>query len=104
MSKTKTVTNKSNRGTTKVAKLKTTPTTATTERPILGQCSTANWFRAKHTRPKTLIVTLERTKNGYTVQDAVVMKYLNQHGVDAIQADARELVRDINRLGGITAR
>ena len=103
MSKTKTVTNKSNRGTTKVAKLKTTAT-ATTQRPILGQCSTASWFRAKHTRPKTLIVTLERTKTGYTVQDAVVMKYLNQHGVDAVPADARELVRDINRLGGITAR
>lgn len=70
-----------------------------TSRPILGKCSTEKWFRAKHTRPKTLVVTLQRTNAGYTVEEAVVLSQKNQHSCQDIPADVRELVRDINRRG-----
>jgi hypothetical protein len=81
----------------------TTQTSKTTKsrstRPILGQCSTEKWFRAKHTRPKTLVVTLHRTNSGYTIEEAVVLSMKNQHSCEDIPADVRELARDINRRG-----
>jgi hypothetical protein len=74
----------------------------TTTRTCLGECSTQKWLSSKRTRPKTVMLTLQRTTNGYTIKDATILKPVNQHSSVSVSADVRSITNDINNKGIVT--
>ena len=82
-------------------KQKTTTTTRRTQRACLGECSTETWLSSNLTRPKTVVLTLERTQNGYTVQNATILKRINQYGAIPVDANVRAITKDLNQKGVI---
>lgn len=68
-------------------------------RRCLGTVSTKTWVNSTRTRPKTVVLTLERTQSGYTVQEATIMNRINQYGTVAVAADVRAITQDINTKG-----
>jgi hypothetical protein len=76
-----------------------TTTTNRTQRACLGECSTETWLSSTATRPKTVVLTLERTKNGYTVQNATILKRVNQYNAIPVEANVRAITKDINQKG-----
>jgi hypothetical protein len=69
-------------------------------RPLLGECTTQKWLSSNRTRPKTVVLTLNRTTNGaYTIEEAFIMKRVNQYGATPIIADVRAITEDLNRRG-----
>lgn len=81
--------------------MRNTKTTKTqrTQRATLGECSTETWLSSNLTRPKTVVLTLERTQNGYTVQNATILKRVNQYGAIPVEANVRAITKDINQKG-----
>lgn len=77
----------------------TKTTTNRTQRACLGECSTETWLSSNLTRPKTVVLTLERTKNGYTVQNATILKRVNQYNAIPVEANVRAITKDINQKG-----
>ena len=66
----------------------------------LGQCTTKAWLESNRTRPKTVMLTLHRNSSGaYTLEEATILKPVNQYGVIPVAADVRAIKRDINRRG-----
>jgi hypothetical protein len=86
---------------------KTTTSTAKatkqTQRACLGECSTETWLASNATRPKTVVLTLERTKNGYTVQNATIMKRVNQYNAIPVEANVLAITKDLSKRG-VTVR
>jgi len=68
-------------------------------RRCLGTVSTKTWVNSTRTRPKTVLLTLERTQSGYTVQEATIMNRVNQYGIVPVAADVRTITQDINTKG-----
>jgi hypothetical protein len=68
-------------------------------RRCLGSVSTKTWVDSTRTRPKTVVLTLERTQSGYTVQEATILNRINQYGVVPVAADVRAITKDINTKG-----
>jgi hypothetical protein len=69
-------------------------------RTVLGKCSTQTWLDSSRTRPKTVVLTLHRNSSGaYTLEEATILKPVNQYGVIPVSADVRAIKRDINRRG-----
>lgn len=73
--------------------------TSSAERATLNTASADTWFKSNKTRPKTVVLTLQRTSSGYTVEQATVLKRTNQYGVQPVQVAAKDIVSDINRRG-----
>ena len=69
------------------------------KRTRLGECSTQKWLSSSRTRPKTVVLTLQRTQHGYVMQDAAILNRVNQHGVVAVSADIRAITEDLNTKG-----
>lgn len=66
----------------------------------LGHCTTQTWLESNRTRPKTVMLTLHRNSSGaYTLEEATILKPVNQYGVIPVAADVRAIKRDINRRG-----
>lgn len=78
---------------------KTKTTTQRTQRACLGECSTETWLSSNLTRPKTVVLTLERTKSGYTIQNATILKRINQYGAVPVEANVRAMTKDLNQKG-----
>lgn len=81
---------------------KTKTTTKRTQRACLGECSTETWLASNKTRPKTMLLTVHRTTNGYTVENATILKRVNQHGAISIDANVRAITKDLNKKGLVT--
>lgn len=74
-----------------------TKKTSSVRRTLEG--SIQAWISSKKTRPKTVFLTLQRTQDGYTVEEATIMNRTNQYGVRPVTVDVRAIVSDINRRG-----
>ena len=59
----------------------------------------SSWLKQNTSRPKTVIVELQRNANGYSIKDAVVLNPINQHASRRIPVNTRALTEDINRRG-----
>ncbi len=53
----------------------------------------------KSDAPKAITLTVERTPNGYTVREAVIVSRVNQHSSRIIPANVRTVTNAINSLG-----
>lgn len=72
---------------------------ATRSRRCLGQCSAEKWMSSSRTRPKTVFLTLTRTQDGYTVQEATILNRVNQFASVPVSVDAKAIIKDINGRG-----
>jgi hypothetical protein len=61
--------------------------------------SSSSWLKQNTTRPKTVIVELQRNANGYSIKDAVVLSPINQHASRRVPVNTTALTEDINRRG-----
>lgn len=57
------------------------------------------WLSSNTSRPKTLIVQMQRTANGYTIKEATVLSPINQHASRSVSVPVRAVTEDINRRG-----
>jgi len=57
------------------------------------------WLNSNTSRPKTLIVQMQRTANGYTIKEATVLSPINQHASRSVSVSVRAVTEDINRRG-----
>lgn len=69
-------------------------------RITLGECPTSTWLSSTRTRPKTVVLTLSRDANGgYLLEEATILKRVNQYGIVPIRADVRAINKDLNQRG-----
>lgn len=61
----------------------------------------AKRFAFASTRPKTMVLTVERTANGYTLQEATLLNKINQYSARPVSVDIRTITADINKKGFI---
>lgn len=76
-----------------------TTTSNNTIKRNLGKCPTELWLNSNRTRPKTVHLTLQRTPEGYTIENATIMRKLNQHRAVSVPADIRAIIKDLNNKG-----
>lgn len=65
--------------------------------------NTKKWLSARTSKPQTIFLTLNRTKEGYTIEEATILKRVNQHGAIPMQASVLAITEDLSRKG-ITVR
>ena len=70
-----------------------------TAKRVPTACAKAYAFR--NTRPKTMVLTVERTANGYTLQEATVLNKINQYTARPVSVDVRSITEDLNKKGFI---
>jgi hypothetical protein len=58
-----------------------------------------SWMKSNTSRPKTLIVQMQRTANGYTIKEATVLSPIKQHASKQVPVNVRAVTEDINRRG-----
>jgi len=63
------------------------------------QTSNCSWLKSNTSRPKTLVVQMQRTAAGYTIKEATVLSPVNQHASRQIPVNVRAVTEDINRRG-----
>jgi len=68
-------------------------------RTNLSKCSTQKWLKSNQTRAKTVVLTLQRTKNGYAIENASILRKLNQHRAVSVPADISVITNDLNEKG-----
>lgn len=93
--------------TTKTSKRTVTKTTGTKQAgksaapKTLKSKETTNtsWLTSNTSRPKTLIVQMQRTSSGYTIKEATVLSPVNQHASKQVPVSVRAVTEDINRRG-----
>ena len=61
--------------------------------------SSCSWLKSNTSRPKTLIVQMQRTSDGYTIKEATVLSPINQHAAKQVPVNVRAVTEDINRRG-----
>ena len=66
---------------------------------VATTCAKAYAFR--NTRPKTMVLTVERTANGYTLQEATVLNKITQYTARPVSVDIRSITEDLNKKGFI---
>jgi hypothetical protein len=76
-----------------------TKTTSCPPKAILGKVSTQNWLSSTRTRPTTVVMTLERSSDGYAIQSASILKKVNQHHTVSVPADVRAISSDFAKKG-----
>lgn len=87
-------TNQNNRTSSKSSGTKTKTTNRTTK-------SSTKTFSFRNTRPKTMVLTVERTANGYTLQEATILNKINQYTARPVSVDVRSITEDLNKKGFI---
>lgn len=83
----------------KEAKTATTRKNRTTKAKAKQSACSSSWLSRNTTRPKTVIVEMQRTATGYSIKEAVVLSPINQHASRHIPVSAKALTEDINRRG-----
>jgi len=82
---------------------KNTPTKAKTtcnkSKTNLVKCSTEKWLASNRATPKTVHLTLQRTSQGYTIENASFLRKINQHRAVSVPADIRAIIKDLNKKG-----
>ena len=81
---------------TKTNKNRTAPIEAAQTTKRTTSCS---FLTSKSTRPKTLIVHMQRTTNGYTIKEATGVSRINQHATKQVPVSVRAVTEDINLRG-----
>jgi hypothetical protein len=79
-------------------------TTKTTTKRVAKSTKTQKQtksFAFANTRPKTMVLTVERTANGYTLQEATLLNKINQYSARPVSVDIRSITADINKKGFI---
>lgn len=69
------------------------------QRRTLESGDIASWLSSNNTRPKKVVLTLQRTTEGYTVEHATILNRTNQYSVNPVSVPARALVEDIQNRG-----
>lgn len=77
----------------------TAKTTRNTIKSNLGKCSTEKWLSSNRATPKTVHLTLQRTSQGYTIENATILRKVNQHRAVSVPADIRAIIKDLNKKG-----
>lgn len=91
--------------TTKTSKNRTAPIKAAQTKKTASKKTTKSavaapaWINSNTSRPKTLIVQMQRTASGYTIKEATVLSPVNQHSSRQISVSVRAVTEDINRRG-----
>ena len=80
-------------------KQKTKTTKPCNTKATLGKCSTQKWLSSSGTKAKTVVLTLQRTKNGYAIENATILRKINQHRAVSVPADIRVITNDFNEKG-----
>ena len=80
----------------KAAKTQTSTTRKSTKKNTDSSCT---WMKTNTSRPKTLILQVQRTTNGYSIKEATVLSPVNQHASRQIPVSVRAVTEDINRRG-----
>lgn len=88
---------KENTNTTKKSTTRTTRASAATRQNM--DTNIQAWLDSNKTRPKTVVLTLNRTNSGYTIQEAVILNRTNQHVVEPVLVSSTAIATDINRRG-----
>jgi len=78
---------------------KTKTTKQCTPKVNLGKCSTEKWLSSNRTRAKTVVLTLQRTTEGYAIENATILRRVNQHHSVSIPADIRAITNDFTKKG-----
>jgi hypothetical protein len=73
----------------------TTKATKRTAKPLI------KGYAFRNTRPKTMVLTVERTANGYTLQEATILNKINQYTARPVSVDIRSITEDLNKKGFI---
>lgn len=81
--------------------MQTKTKTAKSRKTSKVSCGSPKWFKSNRTRPKTVVLTLERTTTGYTIQGATILNPINQYAAVPVSVDARTITQDITTRGGI---
>jgi hypothetical protein len=66
---------------------------------VTEQTTGCSWLKSNTSRPKTLVVQMQRTAAGYTIKEATVLSPVNQHASRQIPVNVRAVTEDINRRG-----
>jgi hypothetical protein len=74
-------------------------TSRNTTKRNLGKCSTEKWLKSNRTTPKTVQLTLQRTSEGYTIENATILRKVNQYRAVSVPADIRAIINDLNKKG-----
>lgn len=61
--------------------------------------TTKKWLSARTKQPQTIFLTLHRGKDGYTIEEATILKRVNQHGAVPVQANVRAITEDLSKRG-----
>lgn len=93
---------------------KTTKTTKSTRKPTPSKastakchnqtkatpkCSTEKWLSSNQSRQKTVVLTLQRTNEGYAIENATILRRVNQHRTIPVNADIRAITNDLTKKG-----
>jgi hypothetical protein len=62
-------------------------------------CSTEKWLNTNQSRKKTVVLTLQRTNEGYAIENATILRKVNQHRTIPVSADIRAITNDLTRKG-----
>ena len=80
---------------------------ARSTKKITTECATTTvtkkWLTARTKQPQTIFLTLHRGKDGYTIEEATILKRVNQHGAVPMQANVRAITEDLSKKG-VTVR
>ena len=74
-------------------------TTCSTSKKAEATTASCSWLKSNTSRPKTLIVQMQRTANGYTIKEATMLSPVNQHASKQVPVSVRAVTEDINRRG-----
>jgi hypothetical protein len=78
-------------------------TTKTSTTECASTTSTKKWLTSRTKQPQTIFLTLHRGKDGYTIEEATILKRVNQHGAVPVQANVRAITEDLSKRG-VTVR
>jgi hypothetical protein len=70
-----------------------------TSKACLGAGDNAKWFKSSRTRNKNVVVTFERTPNGYVPLNASIIQKQNQFTTKSFPVDVDMVVGDIAQKG-----
>jgi hypothetical protein len=70
-----------------------------TTKASLVKSSTEKWLASNGSTPKTVHLTLQRTAQGYTIENASFLRKINQHRAVSVPADIRAIIKDLNKRG-----
>lgn len=86
-----------NRSTRRSSSMKTQK--CTSQKTNNMKCSTEKWLKSNQSRQKTVVLTLQRTTEGYSIENATILRRVNQHRTIPVNADIRAITNDLTTKG-----